>query len=134
MTTQDIEGSDLVRPGRRGYRWPIALALLTLVVGLAAGYLLRTVTEPEPVVPPVPAAPVAAPPPPPGPDLSPCTEVADRGADLVAQLDRAARAIGALDPTMLRDVLDEVRVVRDDLRSRVDTCRQRLAEPGTSGG
>lgn len=133
MITQDHEGPDLVRPGRRGYRWAVPLVLLALVVGVAAGYLLRTVTEPEPVAPPAPA-PVAAPPPPPGPDLSPCTEIADRGAELVAQLDRAARAIGALDPAALRDVLAEVREVRDDLRSRVDTCRERLAEPGTPGG
>lgn len=137
----DYDDPDLVRPGRRRSRWPVALVLLALVIGAGAGYLLRTVTEPNPAASPAPAAPPAVPPAPAGPDLTPCTEIAQYGSDLVAQLDRAAQAVGALDLATLRDVLAEVRRIRDDVQIRVDTCRERIrttAPPGpapaTPGG
>jgi hypothetical protein len=60
---------------------------------------------------------------PPAPDTSPCVAVAQRGTDVLGQLDRAAGAIGALDPTALRQVLDEIRPLRDDLQLEVDSCR-----------
>jgi hypothetical protein len=54
---------------------------------------------------------------------SPCVAIAQRGTDLLAQLDAAARAVGALDPAALRQVLDEVRRLRDELQREVDACR-----------
>ncbi len=110
------------RPRRRW--WPFVAALAALVVGVGLGYLWRSATEPEPVASP-PTAPVTAPPTPtpPPPDTSPCVAVAQRGTDMLAQLDRAAGAIGALDPATLRQVLDEIRRLRDELQREVDTCR-----------
>jgi hypothetical protein len=136
----DNDDPDLVRsPPRRTSRWSVALVLLALVVGGGAGYLVRVVTEPTPTAAPPPTAPPAVPPPPsPGPDLSPCTQIAQSGADLVAQLDRAAQAIGALDPAALRDVLTEIRQIRDDVQGQVEQCRERIGTtaptPPTPGG
>lgn len=135
----DYDDADLDGlPPRCTSRWFVALVLLALVVGGGAGYLLRTVTEPTPTAAPPPTAPPAVPPPQPGPDLSPCTQIAQSGADLVAQLDRAAQAIGALDPAALRDVLAEIRQIRDDVQGQVEQCRERVRTtapaPATPGG
>jgi hypothetical protein len=50
-------------------------------------------------------------------------EVAQGGTDLLAQLERAAGAIGTLDPAALREVVDEVRRLRDQLQRDVESCR-----------
>jgi hypothetical protein len=114
--------------GSRPRRWAAVLAVVAaLAVGVGLGYLWRTVTEPAaspggpppaaaPPTTPPPAAPIAAP--------SPCVAVAQRGSDVVAQLDAAAKAVAALDPAALRQVLDEVRRLRDELQRDVDACRR----------
>ena len=120
----DYDADDAGAPGgsrRRG--WTLLLAVVAaLAVGVGLGYVWRSATEPD--QPPVAPPPVAAPPttsPPVVP--SPCVAIAQRGSDLLAQLDAAARAIGALDPAALRQVLDEVRRLRDELQREVDACR-----------
>jgi hypothetical protein len=108
-------------PPRRRW-WPLVAVLAALAVGVGLGYVWRGAIGPEPVASP-PPAPVTAPPPmPPAPDTSPCAAVAQRGTDVLGQF-RAAAAIGALDPTALRQVLDEIRRLRDELLREVDSCR-----------
>ena len=97
-----------------------------LAVGVGLGYVWRSTTEPAPspsAAPPATAAP--APPPPAAPTTvpSPCVAVAQRGSDVLAQVDAAARAVAAVDPATLRQVLDEVRRLRDELQRDVDACR-----------
>lgn len=113
------------------HRWGyVVLAIATLVVGLVAGYLLRSASEPSAVVSApatsAPASPPATTEPPATP--SPCAEVAQHGTDLIAELERAARAIGELDPSALRAVLDEVKRLRAELQRDVDACRGRVAD------
>ncbi|WP_214370279.1 hypothetical protein [Pseudonocardia sp. H11422] len=102
---------------------PILLAVAALVVGLVAGYLVRAVSESSPVTsaPAIPAPAPATTDPPAAP--SSCVAVAQRGTDLIAQLERAVRAIGELDPGALRAVLDEIRRLRAELQRDVDACR-----------
>jgi hypothetical protein len=109
--------------GSRPRGWTLLLAVVAaLAVGVGLGYVWRSVTEPDP--PPVAPPPVAAPPTTPPPVVpSPCVAIAQRGTDLLAQLDAAARAVGALDPAALRQILDEVRRLRDELQREVDACR-----------
>ncbi|MHA6793788.1 hypothetical protein ACVGVM_09770 [Pseudonocardia bannensis] len=120
----DYDDADLGRrPGRR--RWgPIVLAVAALVVGLVAGYLVRAASEPPPVTSP-PAAPAPAPrtTDPSAAPTTPCIAMAQHGTDLIAELERAVRAIGELDPGALRAVLEEVRQLRAELQRDVDACR-----------
>jgi hypothetical protein len=120
----DYDDADTSEPRRRW--WPAVAVVAALVVGVGLGYLWRTATEPLPVA--APPAPVTSPPATPVPvDTSSCVAVAQRGTDVLGQLDRAARAIGALDPAALRQVLDEVRRLRDELQREVDACRGQLS-------
>lgn len=126
---------DLALAHRPRSRWPVLLAVVALAVGVGLGYLLGTATtEPAPLATapaPTGAPPAPAPAPPPG-TPSPCVAIAQGGTDVLAQLDRAARAIGALDPGALREVLDEIRRLRDQLQRDVDACQAQLggAAPG----
>ena len=111
---------------RRGWRLLLSV-VAALAVGVGLGYVWRSATEPDP--PPVAPPPVAAPPttsPPVVP--APCVAIGQRGSDLLAQLDAAARAVGALDPAALRQVLDEVRRLRDELQREVDACRGQVGD------
>lgn len=118
------DGGTTPRRSRRR-RWTIfAIVLPALVVGLAGGYLLRTVTEPAaaPLAPPSASpAPPAAPTPPPA--STPCLAVAERGDDLLVQLERAVRAIAALDPGTLRAVVDDVERLHAEMQRAADACR-----------
>jgi hypothetical protein len=109
---------------RRGLTLLLAV-VAALVVGVGLGYIWGSATAPNalPVAPP----PVAAPPTTSPPVVPPqCVAIAQRGSDLLAQLDVAARAVGALDPAALRQVLDEVRRLRDELRREVESCRDQV--------
>jgi hypothetical protein len=104
----------------------ILLTVGALLLGGGVGYAVRAGTEPAP---PAVASPTSIPapstppaPPPTAPD-SPCLAIAQQGSDVLAQLERAAQAIGALDPTALRAVLDEVQRLQGRMRSDVDACR-----------
>jgi hypothetical protein len=102
----------------------VAVVLATLTLGLAAGYLLRAATEPTAAQPASPSASPAQPDTPAGPPppASPCIAAAERGEDLLAQLERAIRAIAALDPGTLRTVVDEVELLHEQLQRAVDAC------------
>ncbi|MFR9806944.1 hypothetical protein ACL02T_32315 [Pseudonocardia sp. RS010] len=122
----DGDGERHSSRGGRGRRWLVAgLVVIAAVAGGAGGYLVRAQTTPAVVA--APPAPEPAPPAPADPGRSagpsPCLEVAQRGTDLVTQLERAVRAVGDLDPAALRAVLDEVRVLRDELQAEVAACR-----------
>ncbi|MCO1660911.1 hypothetical protein [Pseudonocardia humida] len=123
--------------GSASGRWRTALVVVAaLAVGLVAGYLLRGGTEPaQPVAAPSSTAPAPSPTTAAAP--SPCVEIAEGGSDLVAQLEQAAQAIGALDPTALRAVLDEVQRLRTELEADAASCRAQaegsVAAPTPSG-
>lgn len=126
----DYDDSDVSREPNRRWRSLIAV-VAALVVGVGLGYLWRSAAEPAP--PPVAPPPATAPPAAPPPTVpSPCVAVAQAGTDVLAQLDAAARAVGALDPAALRQVLDEVRRLRDELQRDVDACRDQMGS--TSAG
>lgn len=107
----------------------VVSVLAALMTGGAVGYVIGSwaPAPPPPVAAPLPPTP---PPVPAGP--APCTDVAQRGTDLLASLDRAARAIAELDPAGLRDVVDEIERLRDALRTDVQACRERSG-PGPAG-
>jgi len=115
---------DVGPEGSRRRRWTFLLAVVAaLAVGVGLGYVWRSVAEPTPAPAPSPP-PAAAPPTTPPPALPPpCAAIAQRGSNLLTQLDAAARAVGAFDPAALRQVLDEVRRLRDELQRDVDACR-----------
>lgn len=115
--------------GPRRARVPVLLAsvLAALLVGAAAGYLLRLATEPAPPPPPV-----AAPAPPAAPselERTPCAQAAASGSDIVAQLREGASAIGRLDPAGLQRVLDEVQRLQGELERGVAVCREMVTTP-----
>jgi hypothetical protein len=116
------DAADPSGPHRRC--WPVLAAAAALLVGVGLGYVWGSATEPVPEA--APAVPVTAPPTAPPVDTSSCVAVAQRGTEVLAQLDRAARAIGALDPATLRQVLDEIRRLRDELQREVAACRDLL--------
>ena len=95
--------------------------VLVLVVGVVGGYALRALTEPTPT-PAAPAPPTqqAAPA---VPAPAPCIAVADRAEELTAQLERAVQAVAALDPAALREIVDEVERIHDEMRPAVQACR-----------
>ena len=117
--------------GSRPRRWTAVLALVAaLAVGVGLGYVWRSMTEPAAppaAAPPAAATPASAAAGTPTTVPSPCIAVAQRGSDVLAQLDAAARAVAAVDPAILRQVLDEVRRLRDELQRDVDSCRGQVS-------
>jgi hypothetical protein len=106
------------------------LVVAALVVGGAVGYVIASLTS---SAAPPPAAPVPPTPPPVAAGPAPCADVAQRGSDLLAALDRAARAIADLDPAALRGTVDEIEQLRDELRADVQACRERTGAGGPAG-
>jgi hypothetical protein len=114
-------GGDGQEGGRRR-RWPLVVFTLSaLAIGLVAGFLLRPLVEPAPVLP-APSVAVPTSPAPPPPASRPCDAVAQDGTDLLVQLERAVAAMAALDPAALRQVVDEVERLHADLQRQVDAC------------
>lgn len=112
---------------RRRRRWPLVVAavLAALVVGGVAGYLLRAGTEPDTELrfaDPTPTAPAPPPTPAPDPGTAPCLEAGRVGASVLEQLETAVRAIGELDPTALREVLDRLQPLQRELERAVADC------------
>jgi hypothetical protein len=129
----DDDGRVTHRPRLRGL-YLLAMILSTLALGLVAGYLIRVAAEPTAAPPASPSASPTQPATPtrPPPPASPCIAAAERGEDLLAQLDRAVRAIAALDPTTLRAVVDEVELLHAQMQRAVDACRaEGTRAPGT---
>lgn len=121
---------------RPRYRWPLLVAtvLAALVVGGVAGYLLRAGTEPDPGLPVATPAPTAPAPPPPAaaePGTAPCLEAGRVGASVLEQLEAAVRAIGRLDPTALREVLDRLQPLQGELERAVADCSERVTPTPT---
>jgi hypothetical protein len=118
---------DAGAPGvsRRGRWWLLLAVVAALAVGVGLGYGWRSATGAE--APPAAPPPVAAPPTTSPPVVPPsCATIAQRGGELLAQLDAAARAASALDPAALRQILDEMRRLRDELQREVDACRSQV--------
>ena len=128
----DADPGEPRTPRRRG--WAVLLGVVAaLAVGVGAGYLWGSSTVPTAPVqqpPPVAAPPTTAPP---VVVPSPCVAVAQRGTDVLAQLDAAAQAVGALDPAALRRVLDEVRRLRDEMQREISACREQAGQVVPSG-
>lgn len=116
----DDDGRVTHRPRLRGL-YLLAMILSTLALGLVAGYLIRAATEPGAAPPASPSASPAQPATPP-PPAAPCVAAAERGEDLLAEIERAVRAIAALDPSALRVVVDEVELLHAQLQRAVDAC------------
>jgi hypothetical protein len=118
-----MTGEAEVRRRPRSRRLLIAgLALLMLAIGLVAGFVLRPLIEPPAAAPAPPAVSPSSPVPPPPPASAACRRVAQDGGDLLVQLERAVAAIAALDPAALRQVVDAVERLQDDLQREVDAC------------
>lgn len=108
-------------PARRRLRPLLPAVVVALLVGGGAGYTVRALL-PAPSVPRAPASTgTPAPTPAPGPTAS-CSAASDVGAALVAQLQRAAVAMGNLDPATLSDVLDQVQRLQGELEAAVHAC------------
>jgi hypothetical protein len=132
----DDDGRVTHRPRLRGL-YLLAMILSTLALGLVAGYLIRAATEPGAAPPASPSASPAQPATPtaPPPPRAPCVAAAERGEDLLAEIERAVRAIAALDPSALRAVVDEVELLHAQLQRAVDECgAERTPVPGANTG
>jgi hypothetical protein len=132
----DDDGTVTRRPRLRGLSL-LAMVLSTLTLGLVTGYLLRAAGEPSAAPPASPTASPAQPTTPTGPPppASPCIAAAERGEDLLVQLEQAVRAIAALDPSALRAVVDEVELLHAQMQRAVDACRaEGTRAPGTDTG
>ena len=57
-----------------------------------------------------------------------CVQTADDAADLVEQVDRVVAAVADLDPERLRQTVDDVQQVRDEVRDVAEQCRTAAAE------
>ena len=128
--------------GRRRRPWLSGAAVvLALVVGLVAGFLVGGGTSRSDAVSEVRTGPEAAAPTtssvPPDPDPpQPCLEAGTAATRVLQELETAVAAIGALDPTALRAVLDRLRPVQEELEGAVADCGERLeptSAPGPTG-
>ncbi|GAA3223789.1 hypothetical protein GCM10017691_11150 [Pseudonocardia petroleophila] len=115
----------------------VAAAVLALVVGLAVGYVVGGGTSRESSVAAVETAPPSAPPTAdaaPDPDApEPCLAAGAAGTQVLQELEAAVQAIGALDPTALREILDRLQPLQRELESSVAGCGSRVA-PSTPSG
>lgn len=122
---------------RRRPLLPIAAAVLALVVGLAVGYVVGGGTSRESSVAVVETAPPSVPPTAdaaPDPDTpQPCLTAGAAGAQVLEELNAAVQAIGALDPTALREILDRLQPLQRELESAVAGCGSQVA-PTTPPG
>lgn len=113
-------------PTRRGRRLAVGAVLAALVLGLAVGFVLGGGTSRDSSVAAVEVSPEPEPTPQPVPDpaaaADACAAVGTTGAEVLAQLDQAVAAIGALDPGALREVLDRLQPLQSELQAAVDTC------------
>ncbi|TDD55220.1 hypothetical protein E1288_05305 [Saccharopolyspora elongata] len=93
--------------------------LVVLIAGFVGGYAFGTFRESAEVSEP----PVSVPAPPPlERERVPCAAAADVGRALLAQTQRAAEAIGQLDPHALRQVLDEYERLQARLEQAIAAC------------
>lgn len=109
----------------------IGAAVLALVIGLAVGFVVGGGTSRESTVSSVETAPESPAPTTTGPpDLhtpQPCLAAGAAGTQVLAELEAAVAAIGALDPTALRRILDRLQPLQRDLQDAVAAC-------GSQGG
>jgi hypothetical protein len=128
MGNYDVPEGDApgTAPAQRGAPpWVIVgTAVAALVIGLGGGYLIGARTSAEPAA-------TAAPTPAPSTTVTtapapPCLAAGQTGAAVLEQLELAVQAIGALDPTALRGVLDRLQPLQADLERSVASCSDRL--------
>jgi hypothetical protein len=123
------------KPRRRPYL-AIGAAVLTLVVGLAVGFVVGGGTSRDTSVASVETAPETPPTmsaAPPDPDTpQPCLAAGAAGTQVLAELEAAVAAIGALDPTALRQILDRLQPVQQRLEDTLADCDGRLGATSTA--
>jgi hypothetical protein len=122
----DDEPEPTGRTGRRRPWLAVGAAVLALVVGLAVGFVVGGGTSRDSSVATVETAPPSPPPTTaPGPDPSSsqaCLAAGAAAGRVLQELEAAVAAIGALDPSMLRRILDRLQAVQRDLQDAVAAC------------
>lgn len=108
------------------------VAVVALVLGLVVGYLLGTAGTagaPDAADAAPPPIPTSTPAPPP---LSPpCLAAGQAGAAILEEVERGVQAIGNLDPTALREVLDRLQPRQAELEQALAGCSGRVGSAGT---
>lgn len=130
----DYDHPDLAADGAGRRPWlTVGAVVLALVVGIAAGFLLGGGTSRSSPVGDVAVGPEAAPSPPPTESTpagaeppQPCLAAGVAATEVLQELETAVAAIGALDPTALRGVLDRLQPVQGELEGAVAACDGRL--------
>lgn len=130
---------DVIGEDRRRRPWLTAGAVvLALVVGIAVGFLVGGGTSGSGSAGTVEVAPEAAPSPTPSapPDPAtprPCLAAGAAASEVLRELDAAVAAIGALDPTALRRILDRLQPVQRELEGAVAACGAHVGTTGPTG-
>lgn len=131
----DYDDPELTADGsRRRPFLAIGAAVLALVIGLAVGFVAGGGTSRESSVASVETAPQSPPPTtagPPDPQTpQPCLAAGAAGSQVLAELEAAVAAIGALDPTALRQILDRLQPLQRDLQDAVAACGSQSGPTG----
>lgn len=115
-------------------------AVPALVVGLAVGFVTGGGTSSESSVATVETAPQSAPPTSAAPDPDtpqPCLTAGAAATQVLQELEAAVAAVGALDPTAVRQILDRLQPVQGELQVAVAACGSRFESttpaPGPTG-
>jgi hypothetical protein len=131
----DHDDASATGDDRRRRPWlAVGAAVLALVVGLAVGYLVGGGTGRESSVASVESSPETVPPTtapaPQGSGTSQSCQAAGVAArQVIEELEAAVPAVGALDAGALRQILDRLRPLQDELDSAVAACEGGLVPP-----
>lgn len=119
------------QPAQRGRLLAVGAVIAALVVGLAIGYVVGGGTSQSPSVATVETAPEPTPTPEPtAPAVSgACADAGGAGAAVLAELERAVQAAGALDFGALREILDRVQPLQRELEVATAACTAGGAAP-----
>lgn len=129
------ERPDTTEPGGRRRWWTAGAVVAAVLVGGGVGYLIGTAGGPAT---PAPGPPAAAAPPPAAPaaptttslaNPPPCLTAGEAGAAVLEQVELGVQAIGELDPTAMREVLDRLQPLQRDLEGAVADCYGRISPP-----
>lgn len=135
----DYDDPELTAADHRRRPWlTTGAVVLALVVGSVGGFLVgggtgrtSSVSSVEAAAEPPPSTTPAAPPDPATPP--PCLQAGVAASRVLQELDAAVGAVGALDPTALRQILDRLQPVQTELEGSVAACGSATAPPGPNG-